>query len=230
MYRVSYIMLFLIFVGINMLQARGQGASQIKQIVIAEVLQVENYTYLRASGQDSALWLAVPRREVNPGDTLYFSGGAQMGNFRSKELKKSFESILFVSKIGTSPEAIAFNGLKRMPHGAQNSNVNRQELKVEPLKDGITLAQLFENRDQYKDKVVKIRARVVKFNTNIMGKNWAHIQDGTCGNGKYDLLINTTEMLEKDTIYIFTGNIVLDKDFGAGYQYEELMEDAQIVK
>lgn len=227
MLREIIIIMFTIYLSTNDLAA--QAPAKLRQIVIAEVLQVENYTYLRAAGKDT-LWLAVPRRVVQAGDTLYFSGGAEMCNFTSKELNRTFESILFVSKIGDSPEAVSFKGLKRMPHGSRNTTVARQQESIEPLDDGVTLAQIFENREQFKGKEVKIRARVVKFNKNIMGKNWAHIQDGSRGNGKYDLLVTTAEELEKEQIYVLQGRIVLDKDFGAGYQYAELMENAKMIK
>ena len=63
-----------------------------------------------------------------------------------------------------------------------------------------------------------------------MNKNWIHIQDGTDNSGKFDLTVTTDiEVKVGDTITL-EGAIALDKDFGFGYKYEVIMEDAKLVK
>jgi hypothetical protein len=77
---------------------------------------------------------------------------------------------------------------------------------------------------------VSLRGKVVKYNANILGTNFLHIQDGSgdTADGSNDLIVTTkTEVAVGDTV-VATGNIVLDKDFGAGYSYPVLMEDATV--
>jgi hypothetical protein len=75
---------------------------------------------------------------------------------------------------------------------------------------------------------VKIRGAVTKFNPDIMQTNWIHIQDGSDFDGKYDLTITSDQLVETGLIITVEGKITLDKDFGYGYFYEVLMEEAKI--
>jgi hypothetical protein len=60
-----------------------------------------------------------------------------------------------------------------------------------------------------------------------MGKNWIHVQDGSEFNGEFDLTITTNAVAEVGQTITFEGTIALDKDFGYGYVYSILMEDAK---
>ena len=85
------------------------------------------------------------------------------------------------------------------------------------------------NQDKYNGKKVVIKGEVVKTNFEIMNRNWFHIQDGTADGNKFDLTVTS---LEKDVkvgdVITFEGKIALNKDFGYGYYYEVLMEEAII--
>ena len=59
-----------------------------------------------------------------------------------------------------------------------------------------------------------------------MDRNWVHIQDGTEYSGEFDLTVTTTDNLEAGNQVTFSGKIALNKDFGAGYFYKIIMEDA----
>jgi hypothetical protein len=67
---------------------------------------------------------------------------------------------------------------------------------------------------------------VVKVNKQVMGKNWIHIQDGTDFNNDFDLTITTQDLAEIGDEVTFKGKISVNKDFGSGYSYEVIMEDA----
>ena len=62
-----------------------------------------------------------------------------------------------------------------------------------------------------------------------MGRNWVHIQDGTEYNGKFDLAITTKDMVNKGETVVFEGPIQLNRDFGAGYTYDVIMENARLL-
>jgi len=92
---------------------------------------------------------------------------------------------------------------------------------------GITIGELFANKKDYDGKTVRIRGKVVKVNSNIMGRNWVHLQDGTSAGDKFDLTVTTNESVNVGDVVTFEGVIALDKDFTAGYVYDVIMENAQ---
>ena len=94
---------------------------------------------------------------------------------------------------------------------------------------GMTVAEVFAGKDQLAGKPVIVRGKVVKTNANIMGKNWLHVRDGSGAEGTNDLTVTTTGTLPNvgDTV-LLTGPVVLDKDFGMGYQYDVMVEDALV--
>ena len=70
---------------------------------------------------------------------------------------------------------------------------------------------------------------MVKVNNGIMGRNWIHVQDGTGGANSNDLVITskqTANVLDQVTI---TGVVAVNRDFGSGYAYPLLIEEASIV-
>jgi hypothetical protein len=94
---------------------------------------------------------------------------------------------------------------------------------------GKTVAEVFAEKDQLAGKPVTFRGKVVKTNANIMGKNWLHVRDGSGAEGTNDLTVTTAGAIPNvgDTVVV-TGPVVLNKDFGMGYSYEVLIEDAQV--
>ncbi len=75
---------------------------------------------------------------------------------------------------------------------------------------------------------VTVRGKVVKVSPKIMGKNWVHLQDGTGSpmENTHDLVLTTQELPELGEIITFSGTLHADRDFGAGYKYAVIIEDA----
>jgi hypothetical protein len=95
-----------------------------------------------------------------------------------------------------------------------------------------TVEEIFAQAKELDGKSVRVKGQVVKFNANIMGKNWLHIQDGTGDPMKnsHDLVVTTTDQLSGPKIITVEGTIAADKDFGAGYKYQVLIENATITE
>jgi hypothetical protein len=194
--------------------------------VVEEVIQGTSYTYLRIKQDDRDIWVATTRQEVEVGKTVSFAGGLEMKNFPSKELQRTFDSIYFVGNVMDG--STASPAAQGAPH-QMKPTLEKQEISVEPAEGGITIGDLFTNKDTHADKTVLIRGQVTKVNRAILEKNWVHLQDGTSGSaGKFDLTITTLEQVNVGDIVTFEGKIVLNKDFGAGYKYDVLMEDARL--
>jgi hypothetical protein len=70
----------------------------------------------------------------------------------------------------------------------------------------------------------------VKFNGGILGRNWLHLQDGTgdATQGTHDLTVTTDATAAVGAVVTVTGTLVVDQDFGAGYIYPILLENATV--
>ena len=104
------------------------------------------------------------------------------------------------------------------------------DLNIKPLPDGQTIAQIYMEKDVLKGKSVKVKGKVVKYNPDIMNRNWIHIQDGTGNENNYDLLVTSNDKTKIGDVIVAEGTLALDKDFGAGYAYKVLIENAKITK
>lgn len=195
---------------------------------VEEIIQTSAYTYLRAMEGDKEIWLAIEKNDIKKGGTYYFVDPMEMANFKSKELNRTFKSILFVQKFSDQPASAA----KTMPENVTKGKKvveMKKGISVKPIEGGITIAELYAKRDTYAGKKVKIRGEVVKFNADIMNTNWVHLQDGTTDSGNYDLTITTSGSVKVGDVVIFEGVITLNRNFGAGYAYEVIMQDAKIL-
>lgn len=101
-----------------------------------------------------------------------------------------------------------------------------------PGENSYTVGELFSRTSELNGQTVRLRGKVVKFSANIMGKNWVHLQDGSGNpmNNTHDLVVTTSEMVAKGDIVVFEGKLAADKDFGAGYSYTAILEEAKIIK
>ncbi len=200
----------------------------VHKIKVIEVLQTTSYTYLHVEENDSLQWLAIPKMEAKKGDIYYYQGGMEMKDFKSKEMDRTFASVLFLN--GVIHPDFAKSGKPSLTMSPQKTKTSdkKLDLKVEPAKNGITIAELYENSKKYEGKIVKIRGRVTKYNSRIMGKNWIHLQDGTSSSGSFDFTATSVDETKVGDIITIEGEIVLNKDFGSGYFFEIIMEEGKI--
>jgi len=112
----------------------------------------------------------------------------------------------------------------------EEAKAGKEVLSIEPAEGGITVAEVFKNKNEYSGKTVKIKGKVTKVNPAIMGKNWIHLQDGTSFEGEFDLTVTSDVIPETGSIITIEGIISLDKDFGYGYKYALLMEEGKIIQ
>lgn len=90
------------------------------------------------------------------------------------------------------------------------------------------IAELVENAKQYEGKTVKISGEITKINSKIMGRNWLHLKDGS--KDDFDLVVTTKEVLNLGEKVTLNCTVSLNKDFGAGYKYDLILENGEIVK
>ncbi len=198
------------------------------QVKVEEVVQTSQYTYLKVSENGAENWIAVTKQEASKGDTYYYNQELEMKNFNSKELNRTFETIYFVQ--GLSKEPIIANVATPANHQGKTTALKKEGISVAPAEGSVSVADLFAKAAEYAGKSIKMKGQVVKVNNEVMGKNWIHIQDGTGDAGTCDLTITTQDQAKVGDVVTFEGTINTKKDFGYGYFYDVIMEDAKLVK
>ncbi|OIQ69621.1 hypothetical protein GALL_487760 [mine drainage metagenome] len=201
---------------------------------VLEVKNVPNYTYLRLKTGTGDVWAAVATAPVKSGDKVTVEQAEQMDNFESKTLKQTFAVIYFGSLARpdlNSPDAVA---KVASAHAAMPKTALAADVRVAKAAgaDAHSVAELYAMAAQLKDKPVLLHVRVVKFSAAIMGKNWAHLRDGTGSDaaGDNDVLATTQEQMKVGDVVLLKGTLRQDKNFGAGYVYKVLIEDARLQK
>jgi hypothetical protein len=93
-----------------------------------------------------------------------------------------------------------------------------------------TVAALYQEKANLSGHHVQLRGKIVKVNNAIMNRNFLHLRDGTGKEGSNDLTITSQDTAEVGDEVVVSGTITVDKDFGAGYTYPILLEQASVSK
>jgi len=223
---------------------------------VLEKQDVSPYTYVRLDDETGhQIWAAIPQTELEIGEKIALKDGIVMSNFHSKTLNRTFASIVFAAGLagdsekktvqapdgdagGSSGTGQSEGASQDMASpssgGSTRAIVSFSGAKVEKstAQNGYTVGELFAKAAELNNRKVTVKGQVVKVSPNIMGKNWIHIQDGTGdpAANTHDLVVTSDEMVEKGTIISLEGVLAADKDFGFGYRYDVLVEDAVVVK
>lgn len=91
-----------------------------------------------------------------------------------------------------------------------------------------TVENLFAHKTELSGKSVTVKGKVVKVNNNIMQRNWLHVQDGTGAEGTNDITVTSKQTANVGDEVTIRGQLVTDRDIGAGYNYALLIEEATV--
>jgi hypothetical protein len=223
--------LFTLFLGASW-AADPPAAAPLKGEVL-ETTDAGPYTYLRLKTQDGEIWAAVAKAPVKKGAKVTIENPMVMTQFESKSLKKTFDKIVFGSLAGAggaAPSADVMSAHSGIAKAAPDVPVEKVAKAAGP--DARTVAEVSAQKAQLNKKTVVVRGKVVKFSADIMGKNWVHLRDGTgsAADGTNDLLVTTKQVAAVGDIVSAKGVVRTDADFGSGYSYKVLVEDATLQK
>lgn len=227
---------------------------------VKETMNASGYTYMLVTTAGKDTWVAIPETSLKNGAKVNYFEGMEMKDFNSKTLNRSFDSIIFSSGLASDAPAVAnapaatksddsfASAVKEERTSAAPAPINDAqasagsagaivpfaELSVEKAAapNGYTVAELFAQAKELSGKKVQIKGKVVKVSPAIMGKNWIHLQDGSGDpmNNTHDFVVTTNETVEVDAIVTFEGTITANKDFGAGYKYDAIVEEAALIQ
>jgi hypothetical protein len=199
---------------------------------VLETKDVENYTYLRLKTRDGETWAAIARAQVRKGARVTIENVMVMNNFESKSLKRKFQTIYFGNLAGAGTSASMAGNAMPAGHPSISRPIDSNDIHVAKASgaDARTVMEIVTRSADLKDKTVLVRGKVVKYNPGIMGRNWIHLRDGTGtdAEGTNDVLVTSTSEVKTGDIVTAKGIVRTNKDFGAGYSYKVLIEEATI--
>ncbi|WP_139959273.1 DNA-binding protein [Flavicella sediminum] len=234
---IGFLLMICFMVACNSSQKKKKVKSSYKhEIVAQEVIQVSGYTYVHSEENGKEIWVAVPSFDGKVGEIYYFNDGLEMFDFKSKELNKTFKSIYFLQKVYTNPIVKAVVKKTKNAYTLVSKNKksisfeDKKIIKMEASKGVTSIASLFEGLSRFDGKKVSVKGKVTKFSAMIMNKNWIHLQDGSDFEGEYDLTITTLQDFKVGDIVLLEGVVAVEKDFGYGYKYKLILEDAKALE
>lgn len=222
---------------------------EIHTVLIKEVLPTERYVYLQVLENQNTFWIATAKQDIQIGQTYFYRGGLLKTNFESKEHNRIFDKIYLVSKIVSSDHSRAMPSLEAMDPSDKNgadevmlkekpksdvskteahASFSNQKNAASSIESVLRISDLVKNPEAYEGKLIKLSGTCVKLNPQIMGRNWIHLRDGSMDD--YDLVITSDIPVQEGTKVTMQGSVSLNKDFGAGYKYDILVEGGVVSK
>jgi hypothetical protein len=197
---------------------------------VQEKIDVEQYSYLRIASPTGDVWAAVPKSAVAVGATVTVSGAMWMENFKSETLSRTWPRIAFgVLQDDAAPPAKP-HGAAMSAGGAESVPAAVGDVKVAKASgpQGRTISDIYAQRGKLKERSVAVRGKVVKVTNGVMGKNWLHLRDGSGQGPTADLTVASVETAGVGATVLVTGIVRLERDLGAGYHYDVIVEDAKV--
>lgn len=98
--------------------------------------------------------------------------------------------------------------------------------------DAYTVGELYAKGAALDKKKVAVRGKVVKVSAGIMDRNWIHLRDGSGdqAKGTHNIVVTSQDSPAVGDVVTATGILAKDKDFGSGYRYAVILEQASIKK
>jgi len=205
---------------------------------VLETMNSGGYTYVLIETDRDSIWVAGRQTPVQVGDVVQASDGMAMTDFESKSLNRTFDVVYFSGGLeNLSAPALAEDqpgGALPAGHAGTDGSVETKtvDINVPEFEPGQNIAYVYANKDALADQQISLRGKVVKYNGGILGTNFIHIQDGSgdAADGSNDLTVTSDATTAVGETVVLTGTIILNKDFGAGYNFPVMMEDASITK
>jgi len=177
------------------------------------------------------IWLAVTAAEIPIGSQQTFNHGMVMHNFESKTLKRTFDKIVFTELATPAKGEKGKKDISGKSPGSKGtvSPDTKVSVKKATGKNAYTIAELYKNKAKLNKKKVVVRGKVVKVSSNIMNRNWVHLRDGSGSHatGDFNLVVTSKSVPAEGEVVLVNGTLYKGKDFGGGYKYDVIIEDAE---
>lgn len=202
------------------------------EVVVSEVIPTSKYMYVKVKEGTKEFWIAVPKQQVEEGNTYLYNEALLKTQFESKEFNRIFDTLYLVTTLvskdhGMPPITSRAANVSEKKDASLIDNTNDTQEVRGQFAGAITIAELVKNPGAYEDKMVELTGECVKVNEGIMDRNWIHLKDGS--QDDYDLVITTKKSAQKGTTITIRAIVALNQDFGSGYIYPILPENGIIM-
>ncbi|ACZ11744.1 hypothetical protein [Sulfurospirillum deleyianum] len=194
-------------------------AGDLHEGVIKDVIHGGGYTYLEIEDAKKSYWIAVEGVDIPKGLEVRFQEEMRAKDFHSKSLNRTFDELMFASNLQHRTNVSEKGNLELITAVVEHSPYQKE--------GSMSVKEVLQKRPTLSGKSVSVSGKVVKASQNIMGRNWVHIQDGTGEGGEVGRVVFTSKELPKvGDIVTAQGVVAIDKDFGSGYIYKIIVENA----
>lgn len=207
--------------------------NEIHEVKIVEIIPASKYVYLNVKEDKDQFWIATKKREIDLDSTYFYREALLKTDFKSKIHDRVFDTIYFVTKLVTQM------------HGAKYTSGNTDNIKIsEKINNPVEvtsdknkdisykiypdISTFLNDPDKFDGQAVQIKGKCVKVNNNIMNKNWIHLKDES--QDDFDLIITTNMSAQKGDIITIQAMVALNKDYGAGYSYDLILENGVVLQ
>lgn len=196
--------------------------NDLHRVQVTEIRKGDKYMYLKVREGDQTYWVATAPGDIVEGNTYIYNEALRRTDFRSEALQEVFDTLYLVTRLVPESEAgdMKPSSLKE-PREMEEAEVDTgQESATE-----VTLSELLDNPEAYRDSWVRFTAACTKVNEGIMNRNWVHLTTDQA-NGRSVVATTKADAAPGETL-IVTAVVRQDRDFGSGYRYDILLEEAE---
>ncbi len=211
----------------------GSFGEDLHTVRVNEILPTERYVYLNVTEKNKGFWIATRKQDVEKGATYFYRAGLLKTNFESKEYQRVFDTIYLVSNLVAEDHSknavLPDNTQSRASATApKKEDIPMHSEKAVVHQGTIKISELLKDPKKYEGHSIQISGTCVKVNPNIMDRNWIHLQDGS--KNDYDLVITSSSFVPEGTKVTMQGTVSLNRDFGAGYRYDLILENGTLIR
>ena len=200
---------------------------------VLETIPAPPYTYLRIQTANGEVWAGVPSTDLAKGSQATVVNPIMMENFESRTLHRTFAQLYLGTLAGAAPVSpMSFAPAGTTPQGAPAGGTSGPDEKITKASgsDARSVAEIYAQKQNLQDKPVTVRGKVVKYNEGILGKTWIHLRDGSGQGSENDITVTTRDTAALGDVLTAKGTLRLNKDFGSGYAFAAIIEDAKLTK
>ena len=210
-------------------------SNELHTVVVKEILTASRYLYLYVKEGEEQFWIAVRKTEIKIGGMYYYKRALLKTNFESKENNKVFEKIYLVTSLVPVNHGNEQGSLKDINMTSAVDDINKSDVKtveksekIIQQKGSVMISELVRNPKKFEGQIIQISGKCVKVNAGIMNRNWIHVKDGS--QDDYDLVITSDIFVPEGTNITMKALVTINKDFGAGYKYDLILENGVLVE
>jgi len=195
---------------------------------VVETMDSGGYTYMNLQKNGNKTWVAVPQMKVTVGQEMSIAPGMVMKEFKSNSLNRTFDAIVFSTGVAGPESKVS----EHKPPEVKQAAIKKIKVEKASGANAYTVAELHQKSAELDKKNIVVKGQVVKVSEGIMGKNWVHIQDGSgdSSKGSNNIVATTQDLPAVGDTVTAKGTLYKDKDFGSGYKYAVIVEEASINK